>query len=205
MDWVEWKRFSSSLYLLTSQIKRRSSLFTSKKRYRSSTSGLLKPTARRENRWCLPSQASPSMKLRFVLRWMTPMLLHSLRLRFPSLINPARTPLGLRELRLELVAQLSGRIISKERKSAWKTFSCLKSLAVVLSARSSSLKTSRRVRGRDIWRCFVDGLWVEEWFAMKVIKKQVIIQNGKFEHMKTEKAILEHVNFPFLVTLVYAF
>ena len=46
---------------------------------------------------------------------------------------------------------------------------------------------------------------LEEWFAMKVIKKQVIIENGKFEHTKTEKMILEHVNFPFLASLVYAF
>ncbi|EAR84156.1 Serine/Threonine kinase domain protein (macronuclear) [Tetrahymena thermophila SB210] len=51
----------------------------------------------------------------------------------------------------------------------------------------------------------VEDKQTQEWFAMKVIKKQVIIQNGKFEHTKTEKAILEHVNFPFLVNLVYAF
>ncbi len=40
---------------------------------------------------------------------------------------------------------------------------------------------------------------------MKVIKKDVIIKKGQFEHTKTEKMILEHVNHPYLVNLVYAF
>jgi serum/glucocorticoid-regulated kinase 2 len=40
---------------------------------------------------------------------------------------------------------------------------------------------------------------------MKVIKKEVIIKKGQFEHTKTEKMILEHVNHPFLVSLVYSF
>ncbi|EAR83724.2 Serine/Threonine kinase domain protein (macronuclear) [Tetrahymena thermophila SB210] len=44
-----------------------------------------------------------------------------------------------------------------------------------------------------------------EWFAMKVIKKDVILEKGQFEHTKTEKMILEHVNHPYLVNLVYAF
>lgn len=44
-----------------------------------------------------------------------------------------------------------------------------------------------------------------EWFAMKVIKKDIIIKKGQFEHTKTEKMILEHVNHPYLVNLVYAF
>lgn len=40
---------------------------------------------------------------------------------------------------------------------------------------------------------------------MKVIKKEVIIKKGQFEHTKTEKMILEHINHPNLVSLVYAF
>lgn len=40
---------------------------------------------------------------------------------------------------------------------------------------------------------------------MKVIKKDVILEKGQFEHTKTEKLILEHVNHPYLVNLVYAF
>lgn len=40
---------------------------------------------------------------------------------------------------------------------------------------------------------------------MKVIKKDVILEKGQFEHTKTEKMILEHVNHPYLVNLVYAF
>lgn len=45
----------------------------------------------------------------------------------------------------------------------------------------------------------------KEWFAMKVIKKEIIIKKAQLEHTKTEKMVLEHVNHPFLVNLVYAF
>jgi serum/glucocorticoid-regulated kinase 2 len=44
-----------------------------------------------------------------------------------------------------------------------------------------------------------------EWFAMKTIKKDDIIEKDQLEHTKTEKMILEHVNHPFLVNLAYAF
>ncbi|EGR30805.1 protein kinase domain protein [Ichthyophthirius multifiliis] len=44
-----------------------------------------------------------------------------------------------------------------------------------------------------------------EWLAMKVLKKDVVLDKGQFEHTKTEKLILEHVNHPYLVNLVYAF
>jgi serum/glucocorticoid-regulated kinase 2 len=44
-----------------------------------------------------------------------------------------------------------------------------------------------------------------EWFAMKMIRKEDIIQKDQLEHTKTEKLILEHINHPFLVNLVYCF
>ncbi|CAK78829.1 unnamed protein product (macronuclear) [Paramecium tetraurelia] len=44
-----------------------------------------------------------------------------------------------------------------------------------------------------------------EWFAMKTIRKEDIIEKDQLEHTKTEKMILEHVNHPFLVNLAYAF
>jgi len=44
-----------------------------------------------------------------------------------------------------------------------------------------------------------------EWFAMKTIKKDDVIEKDQLEHTKTEKMILEHVNHPFLVNLAYAF
>ena len=40
---------------------------------------------------------------------------------------------------------------------------------------------------------------------MKSISKDDIIKKDQLEHTKTEKIILEHVNHPFLVNLVYAF
>lgn len=44
-----------------------------------------------------------------------------------------------------------------------------------------------------------------EWFAMKSIRKEDIIQKDQLEHTRTEKMILEHVNHPYLVNLMYAF
>lgn len=42
-------------------------------------------------------------------------------------------------------------------------------------------------------------------YAIKVLKKQVIIDLEQLEHTKAEKKILSHVNHPFLVGLEYAF
>ena len=40
---------------------------------------------------------------------------------------------------------------------------------------------------------------------MKSINKDDIVKKDQIEHTKTEKMILEHVNHPYLVNLVYAF
>lgn len=40
---------------------------------------------------------------------------------------------------------------------------------------------------------------------MKSIYKDDVIKKDQLEHTKTEKIILEHVNHPYLVNLVYAF
>ncbi len=45
----------------------------------------------------------------------------------------------------------------------------------------------------------------KEVFALKSLRKEEIIDKDQIEHTKTEKMILEHVNHPFLVNLVYAF
>lgn len=42
-------------------------------------------------------------------------------------------------------------------------------------------------------------------YAMKIIKKQHIIDSNQLEHTKAEKMILSYVNHPFLVSLQYAF
>jgi len=42
-------------------------------------------------------------------------------------------------------------------------------------------------------------------YAIKVLKKQQIIELDQLEHTKAEKIILQHVNHPFLVGLEYAF
>lgn len=42
-------------------------------------------------------------------------------------------------------------------------------------------------------------------YAIKVLKKQQIIELDQLEHTKAEKTILQHVNHPFLVGLEYAF
>lgn len=42
-------------------------------------------------------------------------------------------------------------------------------------------------------------------YALKSLRKEEIIDKDQVEHTKTEKMILEHVNYPFLVNLVYAF
>jgi len=44
-----------------------------------------------------------------------------------------------------------------------------------------------------------------EVYAMKILKKKELIQKGQIEHTKTEKMILEHVNHPFIVNLIYCF
>ena len=40
---------------------------------------------------------------------------------------------------------------------------------------------------------------------MKSILKDDVIKKDQLEHTRTEKIILEHVNHPYLVNLVYAF
>ena len=45
----------------------------------------------------------------------------------------------------------------------------------------------------------------KEVYALKSLRKEEIIDKDQIEHTKTEKMILEHVNHPFLVNLVYAF
>ena len=45
----------------------------------------------------------------------------------------------------------------------------------------------------------------KDLYAMKSIYKDDIIKKDQLEHTKTEKIILEHVNHPYLVNLVYAF
>ena len=45
----------------------------------------------------------------------------------------------------------------------------------------------------------------KEIFALKSLRKEEVIENDQLEHTKTEKMILEHVNYPFLVDLAYAF
>lgn len=45
----------------------------------------------------------------------------------------------------------------------------------------------------------------KEVYALKSLRKEEIIDKEQIEHTKTEKMILEHVNHPFLVNLVYAF
>lgn len=45
----------------------------------------------------------------------------------------------------------------------------------------------------------------KEYFAMKILKKQHIIEAKQLEHTKAEKIILSYVNHPFLVSLKYSF
>ena len=45
----------------------------------------------------------------------------------------------------------------------------------------------------------------KELFAMKVLKKQHIIEKNQLEHTQAEQRILKHVNYPFLVSLRYSF
>lgn len=42
-------------------------------------------------------------------------------------------------------------------------------------------------------------------YAMKIIKKQHIIENNQLEHTKAENLILSSINHVFLVSLKYAF
>lgn len=45
----------------------------------------------------------------------------------------------------------------------------------------------------------------KELFALRSLRKEDIIEKDQVEHAKTEKMILEHVNHPFIVNLIYAF
>lgn len=45
----------------------------------------------------------------------------------------------------------------------------------------------------------------KEIYALKSLRKEEIIEKDQLEHTKTEKMILEHINHPFLVSLVYSF
>jgi serum/glucocorticoid-regulated kinase 2 len=45
----------------------------------------------------------------------------------------------------------------------------------------------------------------EKLFAIKILNKKEIIENNQIAHAKAEKAILGHVNHPFIVGLEYAF
>jgi serum/glucocorticoid-regulated kinase 2 len=45
----------------------------------------------------------------------------------------------------------------------------------------------------------------KEIYALKSLRKEDIIEKDQLEHTKTEKMILEHINHPFLVSLVYSF
>ena len=42
-------------------------------------------------------------------------------------------------------------------------------------------------------------------YAMKILKKQHIIEAKQLEHTRAEKLILQHVNHPFLVSLKHSF
>lgn len=42
-------------------------------------------------------------------------------------------------------------------------------------------------------------------YAMKILRKQHIIESKQMEHTKAEKSILTHINHPFLVSLKYSF
>ena len=45
----------------------------------------------------------------------------------------------------------------------------------------------------------------QKLYAIKILKKKDVIENDQLEHTKAEKAILQHMNHPFLVGLEYAF
>ena len=42
-------------------------------------------------------------------------------------------------------------------------------------------------------------------YALKVLRKDFIAKNNQIEHTKTERAVLEKINHPFIVKLRYAF
>jgi serine/threonine protein kinase len=42
-------------------------------------------------------------------------------------------------------------------------------------------------------------------YALKTLRKAEIVKRGQVEHTKTERVVLERINCPFLVHLVYAF
>lgn len=50
-------------------------------------------------------------------------------------------------------------------------------------------------------QCLLDG----GIYAMKMLRKSNIVHRNQIEHTKTERAVLEYINHPFIVTLVYAF
>lgn len=45
----------------------------------------------------------------------------------------------------------------------------------------------------------------KELFAIKSLRKDELIDKEQIENTRTEKMILEHVNHPFLVNLIYCF
>jgi len=42
-------------------------------------------------------------------------------------------------------------------------------------------------------------------YALKSLRKNVIIEKGQVEHTQTEKEVLQNVHHPYLVSLAYAF
>lgn len=51
----------------------------------------------------------------------------------------------------------------------------------------------------------VENMKNKKLYAMKILRKKDIVQSEQVEHTKAEKAILQHVNHPFLVSLHSAF
>jgi serine/threonine protein kinase len=41
-------------------------------------------------------------------------------------------------------------------------------------------------------------------YALKTLRKEVLIKRNQLAHTKTERSVLQRVDFPFLVTLRYA-
>ena len=51
----------------------------------------------------------------------------------------------------------------------------------------------------------VENMKDKKFYAMKILRKKDILESEQVEHTKAEKAILQHVNHPFLVSLHSAF
>ena len=45
----------------------------------------------------------------------------------------------------------------------------------------------------------------ETLYAMKMLRKEHVLNRNQVEHTKTERNVLEHVSHPFIVSLHYAF